>query len=277
MLKHQTSDIQKLGDLANQIRILALQMIHAAGSGHPGGSLSIAEIMATLYFNEMNFSAQALTDPSRDRLILSKGHAAPALYAVLRILGLLNDEDMANLRKVSGRLEGHVAKGVTPGVEMSTGSLGQGLSVSVGLALSARLDKRDFRVYTILGDGECQEGMVWEAAMAAGHYHVDNLCAFVDVNGLQIDGRVVDIMNVNPIDTKFAAFGWHIINIDGHDINQIQKALETARQTKNKPTAIIAKTVKGKGVSFMEGDYKWHGTAPNDKEMELAIAGLQKK
>lgn len=274
MHKHQTGDISQLSKIANDIRIISLKMIAKAESGHPGGSLSIAEIVATLYFKEMNFSPDSPNDPDRDRFILSKGHAAPALYSVLRLLEMITDKDVESLRTVDGRLEGHVARGVTPGIEMSTGSLGQGFSVSVGLSLSAGINKSPFRIYAILGDGECQEGIVWEAAMAAAHYKCDNLCAFVDSNGLQIDGQVKDVMNVYPLEDKFRSFGWNVLTINGHEVNEIIQALDTARSTKSKPTAIIANTVKGKGVSFMEGNYKWHGAAPNEDELERALEKL---
>lgn len=264
----------QLAQHAGNIRQEIVKMVAAANSGHPGGSLSAADILTVLYFHEMNVDPNHVDNPDRDRFILSKGHASPVLYATLAEKGYLPKDELKTFRKLNSRLQGHPSKKLLPGVEQSTGSLGQGLSSANGMALAARLDKRDSRVYVVMGDGEIQEGMVWEAAMAAGHYKLDNLVAFVDYNHLQIDGNVEDIMNVHPVDEKFRAFNWHVITIDGHDFEQIAAALAEARTVKGKPTCIVANTVKGKGVSYMENNCGWHGTAPNDEQLAQALAEL---
>lgn len=266
--------IRNLALRANDIRQISLKMIAAAGSGHPGGSLSAADILSALFFEVMDFSKEIFERKDRDHFILSKGHGAPALYSVLHLHGFIAEENLKKLRKLGGRLEGHPDMLLTPGVEMSTGSLGQGLSASVGLALSMRLDEIPKHVFTLLGDGESQEGMVWEAAMAAAHYKLDNLVAVLDHNGLQIDGKVADVMDVSPLVDKFLSFGWHVQHIDGHDLSQILQALDTAKKVEGQPAMIVAHTVKGKGVSFMEDNYKWHGVAPNEEELEKALTEL---
>jgi transketolase len=268
---------EKLAELkqhASNIRQEIVKMVAAANSGHPGGSLSAADILTVLYFHEMNVDPANVNDPNRDRFILSKGHASPVLYATLAEKGYLPKEELATFRKINSRLQGHPSKKLLPGVEQSTGSLGQGLSAANGMALAARLDKRDYRVYALLGDGEIQEGMVWEAAMAAGHYKLDNLVAILDYNHLQIDGNVEEIMNVGPVADKFRAFNWHVIEVDGHNLEEIIAALEEARTVKGKPTFIVAHTVKGKGVSYMENVCGWHGVAPNEEQLAQALAEL---
>lgn len=243
--------------------------------GHPGGSLSIADILAVLYFDEMNVDPKNPKDENRDRLVLSKGHSAPALYAALYEKGFLTEEDMKGFRKINGILQGHPDMKHTPGVDMTTGSLGQGVSSAVGMAIAGKLDKKDYRIYSILGDGELEEGQVWEAAMSASHYKLDNLCLIIDNNNLQIDGSITEVMSSYPIDKKFESFGFNVINIDGHDYTQIENAFNKARETKSKPTAIIAKTIKGKGVSFMENQVGWHGKAPSEEQYNQAIKELE--
>ena len=265
---------QQLKDAAAKVRRLAVEGIHLAGSGHPGGSLSAADILTYLYFHEMNVDARNPGDPERDRFVLSKGHAAPALYAVLAVKGYFPEEELRSLRKTGGMLQGHPDMRNTPGVDMSTGSLGQGISAACGMAAAAKRLGKDYRVYAVLGDGELEEGQVWEAAMFASHYGLDNLCAFVDNNNLQIDGTIDTVCSPYPIDDKFAAFGWNVLKIDGHDFGQMEEACEKARQCCGKPTVIIAKTVKGKGVSFMENMAGWHGVAPDRKQYETAMAEL---
>ncbi len=260
--------------LAAKVRIDVIRAIHNAGSGHPGGSLSAADIVTALYFKEMNIDPADPKKADRDKFILSKGHAGPVQYAALAERGYYPVSDMMSLRKLGSRFQGHPNMHKVPGIEMSTGSLGQGISVSVGMALANKLDQNPGRVYTLLGDGELQEGLVWEAAMAAAHYKLDNLTAIVDFNGLQIDGKNDDVMTVKPIDEKFAAFGWNVIVIDGHDFDEIFDAFDKARACKGKPTAVIAKTVKGKGVSFMENNPGWHGKAPNAEEARQAVEEL---
>ncbi|GBF10566.1 transketolase [Tepidibacillus infernus] len=270
-------DEQTLASLkktANTIRQEIVKMVAEASSGHPGGSLSATDIVTYLYFHEMNIDPKNPKDPDRDRFVLSKGHASPVLYAALAEKGFFPKDELKTFRKINSRLQGHPSRKSLPGVEQSTGSLGQGLSSANGMALAGKLDQKDYRVYAMLGDGELQEGMIWEAAMAAGHYKLDNLTAIVDYNHLQIDGKVDEIINPAPIDEKFRAFGWHVIIIDGHDLNQIDSAVQEAKQTKGKPTMIIANTVKGKGVSFMENQVGWHGTAPNAEQLEQALAEL---
>ena len=258
---------------ATSIRRNIVKMVTSAKSGHPGGSLSATDLITTLYFNVMDINEENVGSINRDRFVLSKGHAAPLLYAVLAEKGLLK-EDLLTLRKCGSPLQGHPNMNYVQGVDMSTGSLGQGISCAVGMALANKMDQKDYRVYTLLGDGESQEGQVWEAAMAAAHYKLDNLCAILDFNKLQIDGNVHDVMNPTPLDKKFEAFGWHVIVIDGHDYDQINKAFEEAKTVKGKPTMILAHTIKGKGVSFMEDKANWHGVAPKPEECELALKEL---
>lgn len=259
---------------AANIRKMALEAIHSAKSGHPGGSLSAADILTYLYMKEMNIDPKTPKDPDRDRFVLSKGHAAPGLYAALAERGFIPKEDIKTFRNAESYLQGHPdMKGVS-GVDMSTGSLGQGISAACGIALAGKLDKKDYRVFTILGDGECEEGQVWEAMMFAAHYKLDNLTAFLDFNGLQIDGDITKVMNPTPFDKKFEAFNWNVISIDGHDFDQIAKAIDEAKACKNKPTMIIANTIKGKGVSYMENQAGWHGNAPSDEQYEIAIKEL---
>ena len=265
---------KELAITACKVRMGIIEGTHSAKSGHPGGSLSAADVLTYLYFCEMNVDPQHPGKADRDRLVLSKGHVAPALYAVLAHKGYFPVEELKTLRKIGSRLQGHPDMKKIPGVDMSSGSLGQGISAACGMAKAAKLQNAGWRVYAVLGDGEIQEGQVWEAAMFASHYHLDNLCVLVDNNGLQIDGNVADVMSPYPIDEKFKAFGFHVINIDGHDFDQIEAAYQEARTVKGQPTAIIAKTVKGKGVSFMENQASWHGTAPNDEQYEVAMKEL---
>ena len=260
---------------ANEIRKSALTEVYSANSGHPGGSLSIADILAYLFFEKMNINKDNPKDPDRDRFVLSKGHTAPALYAVLAEKGYFPKEDLKTFRRCESYLQGHPDMKGVPGVDMSTGSLGLGVSAACGMAKSAKISNKDYKVYAILGDGEIQEGQVWEAAMFACHYKLDNLCLFIDYNGLQIDGDIKQVMNPTPIDKKFLAFGFNVINIDGHDFDAIENAVKHAEEVKDKPTAVICKTVKGKGVSFMENKAEWHGTAPNKEQYEQAIAELE--
>ena len=267
-------DHKVLNGIARNIRKDIVTMIHGSKSGHPGGSLSAVEILTSLYFDEMNVDARSPKMEDRDRFVLSKGHAAPVLYATLAEKGYFDKKELNSLRKMGAMLQGHPDMKGTPGVEMSTGSLGQGFSVACGMAMASKLDNAPWRVYTLLGDGEVQEGIVWEAAMSAAHYKLDNLVAFLDYNGLQIDGEVEKVMNIGPIMDKFKSFGWNVIEIDDHDFDQIFAALDMARETVGKPTMIIAKTVKGKGVSFMENNASWHGTAPTDSDLEKALAEL---
>ncbi len=266
--------VQQVEEKALAIRRHIISMLCEAGSGHTGGSLSAADIVACLYFWEMKIDPAHPDWADRDRFVLSKGHAAPVLYAALAERGYFSPEKLMTLRKLGSRLQGHPDKRKLPGVEASTGSLGQGISWAVGMALAGKMDKKDSRVYAIVGDGELEEGMVWEASMAAAHYKLDNLLVFVDHNGLQIDGRITDVMSPEPITDKFRAFGWEVISIDGHDIRAIMKALNNARNIKGKPVVIVAETIKGKGCSFMENKVEWHGTAPNKEEMEKALAEL---
>lgn len=264
----------ELAGKAKEIRRWILKSITEAKSGHPGGSLSIADIMAALYFKVMRVDPHNPAWPDRDRFVLCKGHAAPALYATLAVRGFFPTEEMLTLRKIDSRLQGHPDMKKVPGVDMSTGSLGQGLSTCVGMALAARLDKKDYKVYGILGDGEVQEGQVWEAAMAAGHYKLDNLIVFLDNNGLQIDGPVQNVLSPLPLVEKWQAFNWNVIEIDGHNYEQILDAIEQAQRCTDKPTLINAKTIKGKGVSFMEDLPEWHGTAPSKEQLEQALKEL---
>lgn len=266
----------QLKQTANEIRKGIVASVHSAKAGHPGGSLSCADILTYLYFVEMNVDPTNPKDENRDRFVLSKGHAAPALYATLAERGFFPKEDLTTLRKIGSYLQGHPDMKHIPGVDMSTGSLGQGISCAVGMAMAARIQNKDYRTYAILGDGEIQEGQVWEAAMFAGARKLDNLAIVIDNNGLQIDGNISDVCSPYPIDEKFKAFGFHVINIDGHDFAQIAAAFEEAKTVKGMPTAIVAKTVKGKGVSFMENKAGWHGKATNPEEFAIAMEDLEK-
>lgn len=261
---------------AYEIRRGALTAVYSAASGHPGGSLSIAEILSYLYFEEMNIDPSNPKMPDRDRFVLSKGHAAPGLYATLALRGFFPIEELENLRQIDSILQGHPDMKHIPGVDMSTGSLGLGISAACGMALAAKYKNEDYRVWSIIGDGESEEGQVWEAAMFAAHYKLDNLAVFVDWNGLQIDGTVAEVMNPTPLDEKFRAFGWNVISIDAHDLDAVEAAVELAKATKGKPTAIIAKSVKGKGVSYMENNVNWHGAAPKQEQYEIGLAELDK-
>lgn len=271
----EQSRINELKNIARNIRLGTLEGVYNAKSGHPGGSLSIADILAYLYFEEMNIDPKNPTWDERDRFVLSKGHAAPALYATLAERGFFDKSELKNLRKISSFLQGHPDMKHTPGVDMSTGSLGQGISAACGMALAGKVSDKNYRVYTIVGDGESEEGQVWEASMFANRYALDNLCVILDYNGLQIDGKISEIVNPAPFDTKLAAFGYNVITIDAHDFTQIENALKAARECKGRSTAIIAKSVKGKGVSFMENDVDWHGKAPNEEQYEKAVAELK--
>lgn len=259
---------------ANEIRKGIVTAVHSAKAGHPGGSLSAADIMTYLYFEEMNIDPANPKKEDRDRFVLSKGHVAPALYSTLANRGFFPVEELTTLRKLGSRLQGHPCMQETPGVDMSSGSLGQGLSAACGMALSAKLQKKDYRVYALCGDGELQEGQIWEALMFVGYRKLDNLCVIVDNNGLQISGKIEEVCSPYPIADKFRAFNFNVIEIDGHDFIQIEEAFRNARQTEGMPTAIIAKTLKGKGVSFMEGQASWHGKAPNDEQYEIAMNDL---
>lgn len=267
-------DSKSLNSITNTIRKDIVSMIHKSKSGHPGGSLSAVEILAALYFDEMNVDASNPKMENRDRFVLSKGHAAPVLYATLAEKGFFAKEELNSLRKINSMLQGHPDMKNIPGVDMSTGSLGQGFSVACGMAMASKLDNAPWRVYALLGDGEVQEGIIWEAAMSASHYKLDNMVAFLDYNGLQIDGKLEDVMNLGSIVDKFKSFGWNVIEIDGHNFEQIFDALDIARNTSKKPTIIVAKTIKGKGVSFMENNPGWHGNAPSDSELEIALSDL---
>ena len=261
---------------ANEVRKNIVTALHSAKSGHPGGSLSAADMVTYLYYEEMNVDPKNPKDPNRDRFVLSKGHAAPVLYSVLAEKGYLPKKDLVTLRKTNSYLQGHPDMKHTPGVDMSAGSLGQGVSTAVGMALAGKMDNSDYRVYTMLGDGEIEEGQVWEAAMFAGHRKLDNLVVIVDNNNLQIDGTVEEVCSPYPIDKKFEAFNFNVQVINGHDFDEIRKALDNAKTTKGMPTAIIMNTVKGKGVSFMENAVNWHGAAPNDEQYKQAMEDLEK-
>lgn len=267
---------RELLSLAYEIRRGAVTAVYSAASGHPGGSLSIAEILAYLYFEEMNIDPADPKKADRDRFVLSKGHAAPGLYAALALRGFFPVGELENLRQIDSILQGHPDMKHIPGIDMSTGSLGLGISAACGMALAAKYQNMDYRVWSIVGDGESEEGQVWEAAMFAAHYRLDNLAVFVDWNGLQIDGPVSEVMNPTPLDEKFRAFGWNVICIDAHDLDAIEAAVSLAKATKGKPTAIIAKSVKGKGVSYMENEVSWHGSAPKKEQYEIAMAELDK-
>lgn len=266
----------ELAKTANQVRKGIVSSVHSAKAGHPGGSLSAADIYTFLYFEEMNVDPKNPKAPDRDRFVLSKGHTAPGYYAALANRGFFPVEDLQTLRKLGSYLQGHPDMKHIPGVDMSSGSLGQGISAAVGMALAGKMDEKDYRVYTLLGDGEIQEGQVWEAAMFAGARHLDNLCVIVDNNGLQIDGKIEDVCSPYPIDQKFEAFNFHVINVDAHNFDELRAAFAEAKETKGQPTAIIAHSIKGKGVSFMENNAGWHGKAPNDEEYAVAMADLEK-
>ena len=270
----EQSKVHTLAVTAARARVLAMDMVHTAASGHIGGSLSAIDMLTVLYFHTLRVDPKNPKDPGRDRFVLSKGHCTPALYATLALRGYFPLEDLKLFRSIQGHYSGHPDMVNVPGVDMSTGSLGQGISTAVGMALAGKTDGADYRVYALLGDGEVQEGQVWEAAMAAAKYHLDNLCALVDVNGLQIDGATADVMPTEPLDKKYEAFGWNVITVDGHDYAAVAQALEQAAACKGMPTVILARTVKGKGVSFMENQAGWHGKAPNDEQYEKAHAEL---
>ena len=267
-------NIEDLKMKAKKIRKDIIEEVYNAKSGHPGGSLSIADIMAVLYFNELRIDEKNPRWEERDRLVLSKGHCSPALYAALAERGFFDKEDLKSFRKIESNLQGHPDLNKVPGVDMTSGSLGQGLSIANGMAIAGKMDNKNYRVYTILGDGEIEEGQIWEAAMTANKYKLDNLCVIVDNNNLQIDGTIEEVMSSYPIDEKFKSFGFNVLTIDGNNIEEILSAFEIAKQTKNKPTCIIAKTIKGKGVSFMENKVGWHGKAPNEEEYEEAMKNL---
>ena len=271
MEQTKKNELQKI---ATEIRLGVLKSVHAAASGHPGGSLSIADMMAYLYFEEMNIDPKNPKWDDRDRFVLSKGHCAPALYATLALKGYFDEAELSNLRQADSFLQGHPDMKGTPGVDMTTGSLGLGISAACGMALSAKLSGKSYRTYAIVGDGESEEGQVWEACMFAAHYKLDNLCVVIDWNGLQIDGPIAEVMNPTPHDEKFAAFGWHVISINAHDFAQIEAAFAEAKTVKGKPTVIIAKSVKGKGVSYMENACEWHGQAPKEDLYKVAIEDL---
>lgn len=275
-MEEKTMTNLELQKMANEVRKGIVTGVHAAKAGHPGGSLSAADIYTYLYFEEMNIDPKDPGKGDRDRFVLSKGHTAPGLYSTLANRGYFPVEDLVTLRKLGSYLQGHPCMQHVPGVDMSSGSLGQGISVACGMALGAKMSGADYRVYTLLGDGEIEEGQVWEASMFAGHRKLDNLCVIVDNNGLQIDGRIEDVCSPYPIDKKFEAFNFHVINIDGNDFDQIDAAFKEARATKGMPTAIVAKTLKGKGVSFMENQVGWHGAAPNDEQYAAAMEDLRK-
>ena len=266
---------QELEQKARKVREDIIEEIYSAKSGHPGGSLSIADILTVLYFREMNIQPENPDWEERDRFVLSKGHCSPALYSCLANRGFFPVEDLKGFRNINSYLQGHPDKNKVPGVDMTTGSLGQGLSAANGMAIAGKVDKKDYRVYCVLGDGEIEEGQIWEAAMAASQYQLDNLCVIVDNNNLQIDGTIEEVMSSYPIDEKFRSFGFQVINIDGHDIEEIIKAFEVAKNVKGKPTCIIAKTTKGKGITFMENQAGWHGKAPNEEQYNQAMAEMR--
>lgn len=271
------NEIKELENMAKKVRIGIIEAVYSNKSGHPGGSLSIADILTVLYFKEMKVDVNNPSWEDRDRLVLSKGHCTPALYSVLANKGFFDVDDLKTFRNINSYLQGHPDKNKVPGVDMTTGSLGQGLSCANGMAIAGKMEKRDYRVYCILGDGEIEEGQIWEAAMAANKYKLDNLCVIIDNNNLQIDGTIEEVMSSYPIDEKFKSFGFQIINIDGHNIDEIIKAFDVAKNIKEKPTCIIAKTIKGKGVSFMENQASWHGKAPNEEQYKQAMKELKNK
>ena len=268
------TDVKTLEAVAAKSRLLGLDMVYNCASGHIGGSFSAMDVLTVLYFDVMNIDPAQADDPDRDRFILSKGHCTPALYPTPAQRGYFPEEDLKLFRSIDGHMSGHAEMHHVKGVDMSTGSLGQGISAAVGMALAGKLDKKDYRVYSVLGDGEIEEGQVWEAFMSAAKYGLDNLCAVIDVNGLQIDGRTADVMPSEPLDEKMAAFGWNVIKVDGHDVAALSAAFEQAKGNKGAPTVLLAKTVKGKGVSFMENQAGWHGKAPNAEQYEQARAEL---
>ena len=268
------TDMKTLEVVAAKGRLLGLDMVYDCASGHLGGSFSAMDALTVLYFDVMNVDPQDPANPDRDRFVLSKGHCTPALYPILAQRGFFPEEDLKLFRSIDGHMSGHAEMRHVKGVDMSTGSLGQGISAAVGMALAGKMDKKDYRVYSILGDGEIEEGQVWEAFMAAAKYNLDNLCAVIDVNGLQIDGKTADVMPTEPLDKKMEAFGWNVIPVDGHDLAALSAAFEQAKTVSGKPTVLLAKTVKGKGVSFMENDAGWHGKAPNAEQYEKARAEL---
>ena len=268
------TNIDELKDIAKKARQNIVEQVYGASSGHPGSSLSCVDIITVLYFNEMNINPEDPKMEGRDKLVLSKGHAAPVLYSALARRGFFDPKELLTLRKIGSDLQGHPNMNDVPGIDMSTGSLGQGISAAVGMALAGKTDNKSYRVYALLGDGELEEGQVWEASMAAAHYKLDNMTIFVDFNGLQIDGDITKVMNPSPIDKKFEAFGWNVMVIDGHNYDEILDAIEKAKNHKGQPTAVICKTVKGKGVSFMENEASWHGTAPNKEQCAQAIKEL---
>lgn len=268
------TDITELEKIANEIRKGIIEEVYAGKSGHPGGSLSCVDILTVLYFNQMNINPSNPKAKERDRFVLSKGHASPALYSTLATRGYFEKEKLLTFRGIDSILQGHPDMKHIPGVDMSTGSLGQGLSCANGMAMSSKMNKEGFRVYALVGDGEIEEGQIWEACMSASHYKLDNLCVIVDNNNLQIDGEINEVMSSYPIDKKFESFGFNVINVDGHDIEELINAFNTAKTVKGKPTAIIAKTIKGKGVSFMENQVGWHGKAPNEEQYNEAIKEL---
>jgi len=275
MIKSQCIDIKSLEERAKVIRRHVIRMLAKAGSGHPGSSLSTVDLLVALFYNKLKHNPQQPAWPDRDRFVMSKGHGCPALYAVLAEMGYFGIDKLDTLRQFGSILQGHPCMKTTPGIEISGGSLGQGLSVGLGIALAAKLDKKDYRTYVMLGDGEIEEGQVWEAAMAASHYKADNLCAIIDQNGLQIDGFIHEIMSSYPIPDKWRGFGWHVIEINGHDYKAISSAYDEAEKIKGRSTVIVAKTIKGKGVSFMENQVDWHGKAPSKEEAERALAELK--
>ena len=268
------TDVNELKKMANNIRKGIIEAVYANKSGHPGGSLSVADIMTVLYFNEMNIDEKNPKWEDRDRLVLSKGHCSPALYSALANRGYFDIEKLKTFRSIESNLQGHPDMKKVPGVDMTSGSLGQGLSCANGMAIAGKMDSKNYRVYCILGDGEIEEGQIWEAAMTSCKYKLDNLCVIIDNNNLQIDGTIEEVMSSYPIDEKFKSFGFEIINIDGHNIQEIMDALEVAKTVKDKPTCIIAKTIKGKGVSYMENQVSWHGSAPNEEQYQIAINEL---
>ena len=259
---------------ANNIQKNIITEVYSAKSGHPGGSLSAADILTELYFEQMDINSENVNTIDRDRFVLSKGHASPLLYATLSEKGFIDQEDLKGFRHIDSKLQGHPNMNYVPGVDMSTGSLGQGISCAVGMAITNKVDGNDHRIYTLLGDGECEEGEVWEAAMAAAHYKLDNLCAVLDYNHLQIDGNIDDVISPEPFASKFESFGWNVLDVNGHDFDELGIAFEQAEQVKDKPTVIIAHTIKGKGVSYMENNYAWHGAAPNQEQYEQAMKEL---
>ena len=274
-MKITENDIEYLKNISKNVRKSILKEVYSAQSGHPGGALSCADILTVLYFNQMNINPKKSDDPNRDRFVLSKGHASAGLYAVLAERGYFDKEELTNFRKLGSILQGHPDMKHIPGVDMTAGSLGQGLSVANGMALSSKLDGRGYRVYCLVGDGEIQEGQIWEAAMTSAHYKLDNLCLIVDNNNLQIDGSVSDVMNIYPLKEKFESFGFEAFEVDGNDIDELISVFQKAKTVKGKPTAIVAKTVKGKGVEFMENKAEWHGKAPNEEQYNMAIDALE--